>query len=130
VVNDVVRWFHLLAAAVWIGGSITVGALVPALRKAGATQEQIRAAARRFGTVAWIAIATSITTGIIQVIRLHLPVHGNTRLVLKVTLVGIAVVIAYVHQVTASRSRPAVRGALEGLSLLVALAILAIAVTL
>lgn len=130
MVNDVVRWFHLLAAAVWIGGSITVGALVPALRRAGATTEQIRAAARRFGVVAWTALAVSITTGITQVARFHIMVRGNARLTLKLTLVGAAVVVTYVHQMTAARSRPAVRGALEGLSLVLALAILGAAVAL
>lgn len=126
--DDVVKWFHLLAAAVWIGGSITVGALVPALRKAGATTEQIRAAARRFGVVAWTALATSIVTGLIQVARRHYTIQG--RLAFKVALVGVAVVVAYVHQVTAKRTPPAVRGALEGLSLVLALGILAVAVTL
>lgn len=126
----VVRWFHLLAAAVWIGGTITVAAVVPALRKAGATTDQVRSAARRFGIVAWAALATSVTTGIIQLARRHIPVAGNTRLVVKLTLVGAAVVVAYIHQITAARSRPAVRGALEGLTLLLGLAILAAAVML
>ena len=130
MVNDVVRWFHLLAAAVWLGGSITVGALVPALRKAGASSEQIRAAARRFGVVAWTALAISVTTGIIQLVRFHLAVRGNSTLTVKLALVAAAVVIAYVHQVTAARSRPAVRGTLEALSLVLALAVLGAAVAL
>lgn len=125
-----VRWFHLLAAAVWIGGTITLAALVPALRKSGATTEQIRAAARRFGIVAWTALSVSVATGVIQLLRLHLPVSGNTRLTIKLALVGVAVVVAWVHQVTAARSRPAVRGAVEGLTLVLALVILAMAVSL
>jgi putative copper export protein len=128
VLDDVVRWFHLLAAAVWIGGSITVGALVPALRSAGATREQLRAAARRFGTVAWIALATSVVTGVVQVVRLHYPMRG--RLEIKIGLVVLAALAAYIHQVTAARSRPVIRAGLETLSLGLALAILAVAVSL
>jgi len=51
VLDDLIRWIHLLAAAIWIGGMITVAALVPALRGARATSDQIRAAARRFGAL-------------------------------------------------------------------------------
>nr|NIR37826.1 copper-binding protein [Actinomycetota bacterium]NIS32340.1 copper-binding protein [Actinomycetota bacterium]NIU18815.1 copper-binding protein [Actinomycetota bacterium]NIU67372.1 copper-binding protein [Actinomycetota bacterium]NIV87869.1 copper-binding protein [Actinomycetota bacterium] len=36
-------WFHLLGMSVWIGGTITVGAIVPALRRSGASREQLRA---------------------------------------------------------------------------------------
>lgn len=130
VIDDVIRWFHLVAAAVWIGGSITVGALVPALRAAGSTPEQIRAAARRFGVVAWTAIGVSVITGVIQLARMHIDLEANTRLTIKLALVTAAIVVAYLHQITAARSRPAVRGALEGVSLILALSILGVAVTL
>ena len=49
-------FFHLLGAAVWLGGTITVGALVPALRRAGAERPQLQAMARQFGKVSWAAI--------------------------------------------------------------------------
>ena len=49
-------FFHLLGAAVWLGGTITVGGLVPALRRAGAERPQLQAMARQFGKVSWAAI--------------------------------------------------------------------------
>lgn len=128
--DDLIRWFHLLAAATWIGGSITVAALVPVLRKSGATTDQVRAAARRFGVVAWTAIGLSVVTGIIQLIRLDYPTRGNTALTLKLLLVGLAVSVAWLHQLIARRVSPPIRGALEGILLLLALAILAAAVAL
>lgn len=128
--NELIRWIHLVAATVWVGGQITVAALVPALRKAGATTEQIRAAARRFGVVAWGAIGVSVLTGILQLIRLDYPTRGNTALLVKLLLVGIAVAIAWFHQMIARSASPALRGALEGTLLVLALAIVGAAVAL
>ena len=54
--------FHVLAATVWVGGQVTLAALVPALRRFG--DEVPRAAARRFNQVAWIAFVVLIVTGI------------------------------------------------------------------
>lgn len=130
VLDDLIRWIHLLAATIWIGGMITVAVLVPALRSAGATSDQIRAAARRFGVVAWSAIGTSVATGIIQLIRLDIPTRGNTALAIKLLLVGVAVAVAWIHQIVARTASPALRGALEGSLLLLALGILAAAVAL
>lgn len=47
---------------VWVGGQLTLAALVPALRRFGA--EVPRAAVRRFNQVAWIAFAVLIVTEI------------------------------------------------------------------
>ena len=128
--DELIRWVHLIAAAVWVGGQITVAALVPALRRAGAGAEQIRAAARRFGVVAWSAIGVSVATVIVQLIRLDYPTGGNTTLAVKLLLVGIAVAVAWFHQLIARNASPALRGALEGSLLLLALAIVAAAVAL
>jgi uncharacterized membrane protein len=128
VVDDLVRWFHLLAAAIWIGGMITVAALVPALRKAGASRQQIQAAARRFGLVAWSALLVSVLTGMIQLTRLDIGIGDNTALAIKLGLVGSAVILAYVHQQVSRGATPMVRGVMEVLLLVLGLAILAAAV--
>src|SRR3954453_13168316 len=63
VTADTVRLFlHVLAAAVWVGGQITLVAILPVLRGAGA--DVPRAAARSFGRIAWTAFAVLIVTGI------------------------------------------------------------------
>ncbi|WP_181646956.1 hypothetical protein [Streptomyces sp. WAC00263] len=60
---DTVRMFlHILAATVWVGGQLTLAALVPALRGLGA--QVTRAAARRFNQVAWPAFAVLVATGV------------------------------------------------------------------
>jgi uncharacterized membrane protein len=124
--DGVIRWVHLLAASVWIGGSLTVAAAVPALRAAGVDRDQLRALARRFGVVAWVAMAASVATGIVQIARLE-PELGPA-LGIKLMLVGFAVSLAYAHQLFARNASPAMRGLMEGGSLVLALVILAAAV--
>lgn len=130
MLNDLVRWFHVLAAAVWVGGMITVAALVPVLRKAGVERSVIQAAARRFGAAAWVALTVSAVTGVIQISRLGVEVRGNTVLMIKLALVGLSVGLTFVHQELARDVSPAVRGIMEGLLLLLGLGILYAAVSL
>ena len=124
-----IRFFHLLAAAVWTGGIFTLAALVPALRKAGADRPMLQAAARQFARISWVAMAVAIGTGVAQVILLRLPwTYG--RLHIKLGVVALAVVVTGIHQVTAKRTSPAMRGALQGVIMLISLGIYAAAVAL
>lgn len=128
--DDFIRYFHLLGAAVWIGGMVTVAALVPALRKSGAAAETVRAVARRFGMVAWVGMGLAVVTGIAQVLRLSVPTRGNTTLMIKLLLVAVAVSVTMAHQLLARSLPPAARGAVEGVMLLLGLAILWFAIQL
>lgn len=62
-----VRFLHVLGAACWVGGMITLGVVaVPAARLAGdrsAGRRVITSAARRFGAVGALAFAVLIATG-------------------------------------------------------------------
>lgn len=121
------RLVHLLAAAVWTGGLVTLGALVPALRKAGADREMLRAAARRFGVVSWTAMGVAVATGLLQVFAMQLPwTYG--RLHVKITLVIVAIGLAGFHQATAKRASPAARGVVQALILAVSIGIFGVAV--
>ena len=125
--SEVVRWLHLLAAATWTGGLIALAALVPVLRRTGSDRPQLQAIARRFGVVSWSAMAVAVVTGVWQVIRLHFP---WSDVALKVTLVIVAFGLALVHQLTARHTSPGVRGALQGMILVVSIAIFGAAVAL
>lgn len=72
-------------------------------------------------------MAFAVATGLLQVWLMHLP-WAYGRLQVKIGLVGVAVVLAAVHQVTARRSSPAVRGVVQLAILGVSLAIFAAAV--
>ena len=119
---DSVRLFlHVLAATVWVGGQLTLAALVPALRAAGT--EVPGRAARAFNRIAWPAFAVLVLTGIWNVAAEHDQVHGRyrTTLIVKLVVVVISGVAALAHARARSRTGLAVFGALTGLSALLAL---------
>jgi putative copper export protein len=119
---DTIRLFlHVLAATVWVGGQLTLAALVPVLRKSGA--DIPRTAARRFNQVAWPAFAVLIITGIWNVIAVRSQVTGSyeTTLVVKLVVVLISGVTAALHARARGTAGRAVFGALTGVSALGAL---------
>jgi putative copper export protein len=130
MLTDIIRFFHVLAATVWVGGMITVAVLVPLLRRNGVERTTIQAAARRFGAVAWVALSISVFTGILQLIRLEVELKGNTPMLIKLTLVGLSIGLTFVHQEVARDVSPALRGVMEATLLLLGLGILFAAVSL
>lgn len=126
---DWLKWVHLLGAAVWTGGLITLAALVPALRSAGADRPLLQAAARRFGTLSWSALTLIVITGIWQVQEISLR-WSYGRLVFKLVLVGVVAGLALLHQLTARRMSAAGRGAIQGVILALSIGIFAAAVRL
>ncbi len=119
---DTIRLFlHVLAATIWVGGQITLAALVPVLGRLGT--EIPRAAARRFNQVAWPAFAVLVITGIWNIAAVHAQVHGSyeTTLVVKLIVVVISGVTAALHARARNPRWIAVFGALTGLSALAAL---------
>lgn len=121
---DTVRLFlHVLAATVWVGGQLTLAAVVPVLRRFGA--EVPKAAARRFNQVAWTAFAVLIGTGVGNVIAVWPDVsHGSSyraTLIVKLVAVGVSGIAAALHARARSTAGLAVFGALAGVSALAAL---------
>ena len=121
---DTIRLFlHVLAATVWVGGQLTLAALVPALRRFGAEVPQ--AAARRFNQVAWVAFGVLIVTGIWNVTAVSHQVSRNgdyrTTLIVKLIVVAISGVTAALHARSKGVAGRAVFGALTGISALLAL---------
>ena len=119
---DTIRLFlHVLAATVWVGGQITLAALVPVLRRLGAGIP--RAAARRFNQVAWPVFGVLVVTGIWNIAAERSKVNGSyeTTLIIKLIVVVISGVTAALHTRAKSAAGLAVFGALTGVSALVAL---------
>jgi putative copper export protein len=119
---DTVRLFlHVLAATVWVGGQITLAALVPVLRRLGA--EIPRSAARAFNRVAWPAFGILLITGVWNVIAVRGQITGayQATLIVKLVLVAVSGVTAWLHTRATSRAGLAAFGALTALSALGAL---------
>src|SRR5581483_10017098 len=95
---DTIRLFlHVLAATVWVGGQLTLAALVPALRGLGA--EVPRSAARAFNRVAWPAFGILLLTGVWNVIAERGKITGDYQatLIAKLAVVVVSGVTAFLH---------------------------------
>jgi len=124
------RWLlfaHLVGAAVWLGGMVTVGALVPAMRKAGVERPQIQAVARQFGRVSWTAFGLTVGVGIIALVINPGSVSALPGFDLKMGLVAAAAGLALWHQLAAGNQSPARRGMIQAVILVVTLGVYAIA---
>jgi putative copper export protein len=112
-------FLHILAATIWVGGQLTLAALVPTLRAMGA--QAPKAAARRFNQVAWPAFGVLVLTGIWNIVaesdKQSDPGY-QTTLGIKMALVLLSGVSAFLHTRARSRSGLAVWGALAALSAL------------
>ena len=112
-------FLHILAATIWVGGQLTLGALVPTLRSMGA--QAPKAAAQRFNQVAWPAFGVLVLTGIWNIVaesdKQSDPGY-QTTLGIKMALVLLSGVSAFLHTRAKSKSGLAVWGALAALSAL------------
>ena len=117
---DVTRLFlHVLAATIWVGGQLTLAALVPALPLGG---EVTRTAARAFRRVAWPAFAVLVVTGVWNLASLSSDERNGTGvLTVKLAAVLVSGVSAFAHERATSRRGLAIWGALAAVSALVAL---------
>jgi putative copper export protein len=119
---DTVRLFlHVLAATIWVGGQLTLAALVPALRAAGT--DVPRLAARAYNRVAWPAFGVLIVTGVWNIIAVGSDTSTAWQIVLGIKLVVVAIsgLTAYLHARAKTRTTLAVYGAATGASAVVAL---------
>jgi putative copper export protein len=116
-------FLHVLAATIWVGGQLVLAALVPVLRRFGS--EAVTAVARRFNQVAWGAFAVLVLTGIWNIAAISGTADDTARyrttLMVKLAVVVVSGITAFVHtRATTARGR-AIWGALTGLSALAAL---------
>lgn len=118
---DTVRLFlHVLGAAVWVGGQLTLAALVPALRRLG--PDVPRAAARRFNVVAWPAYGLLVVTGAWNIAASgQMTASYRATLIAKLVVVAASGITAILHARSKSTVGLAAWGALTGVTALGAL---------
>jgi putative copper export protein len=121
---DTIRLFlHVLAATIWVGGQLVLAALVPVLRRFGS--EAVSAVARQFNRVAWSAFVVLVLTGIWNITAISgtssdTPSY-RTTLMVKLAVVVLSGIAAFVHIRTKTPKGRAIWGALTGLTALGAL---------
>lgn len=104
--DDLANWvdtvrlsLHVTAAAVWVGGQIVLGGLVPTVRSFGG--DATAKVARTFARVAWPAFVVLVGTGVWNVMAMG---NGNGNhdwqavLGVKIAVVVVAAVAIGVHQ--------------------------------
>jgi uncharacterized membrane protein len=122
----IVRWFHLIAASIWVGGLFTLGAVVATLRAHDVERPVLRAVARRFGQLSWAAMAVAVLSGGWMAIDyIDQPI-----LAVKMGLVALTAGLAAWHQFAAENQTPKMRGILQALILVSSLAVVAAAIAL
>jgi putative copper export protein len=118
---EAVRIFlHLLAATVWVGGQLVLAGLVPVLKRL--SPEAPRAVAVQFGRIAWPAFGVLVLTGIWNILAVGDAGDEYRRtLELKLAVVLLSGVAAYLHARATTRKGLSVWGALTALSAIAAL---------
>jgi len=116
-------WLHVLGATVWVGGQLTLAALVPALRAAG--PDVPKRAAQAFNKVAWPAFGLLLVTGIWNIVAVNNADHPSSAyqavLGAKLAVVAASGISAWQHTRATSAKGLAIWGALTGLTALSAL---------
>jgi putative copper export protein len=112
---------HVLAAAVWVGGQLTLAGLVPTARSLG--EGAPRSLARAFSRLQWPAYAVLVVTGLWNVSAVHAgqPHTWVIVLVVKIVVVALAGLAAFLHTRSSTRRGVAVWGALTASSSIAAL---------
>jgi putative copper export protein len=121
--SDTIRLFlHVLAATVWVGGQLTLAGLVSTVREVDAGAPRL--VARRFNRIAWPAFAVLLATGVWNLLEIDIGDHSTeyqVTLFVKLMLVALSGVAAFLHTIARTRMGLAVWGALSGLSSVAAL---------
>jgi putative copper export protein len=113
---------HVFAAAVWVGGQITVAGLLPTLRRLG--DDAPRKVARAFARIEWPMFALLIATGIWNVLAddpSKQTSGWNAVLGAKIAVVLVAGLTAYWHGRARTRAGIAAFGGIAGLASMAAL---------
>jgi putative copper export protein len=119
---DTVRLtLHVLAAAVWVGGQIVVAGLLPTLRSVG--DDVPRRVAQAFARVQWPAYGLLLLTGVWNVAATskHQPPAWHVVLAVKIGVVLLAGLGAFLHQRSTSKRGLAIWGAVAALASVAAL---------
>jgi putative copper export protein len=120
---DTIRLFlHVLAATIWVGGQLTLAGLVPTVRDIDAGAPRL--VARRFNQIAWPAFAVLLATGVWNLLEIDIgdrSTEYQVTLFVKLMVVALSGVAAFLHIISRTRLGLAVWGALSGLSSVAAL---------
>lgn len=108
---------HVTAAAVWVGGQITMVGLLPTIRGLG--EDAPKKVARALGRLMWPAFALLLITGFWNIAALTTKDASSAWkavLMVKITVVIVAGVAVFLHQRATSKVGLAVWGSVGGVA--------------
>ena len=118
-----VRLFlHVIAATVWVGGQLTLAGLVPVLR--GLDPTAPKAVARQFNRIAWPAFGVLVATGVWNLVEVKVgdaSTKYQVTIFVKLCVVAVSGVGAFLHTQAKTRQGLAVWGAVGGLATILSL---------
>lgn len=137
----VVRFLHVLSAAVWVGGLIVLTFYVNPTIKTGFSEEEAAPVVTKLGkrvgiTLMAVLLPILIATGTALLVRRHvgaatlLSTNYGRMLFLKLCLVVVVVVVAAVHGVVTSRGQKTLSRVLSISTVVISILILGCAVAL
>lgn len=115
-------FLHVIAAAVWVGGQVVLGALVPTIRRAA--PDALKPVARAYARVAWPAFGVLVVTGLWNLMAVDVTALDSAQQATVLVHVAIGLLsgmFAAVHSYGNSKVALAVGGALGLLSALAAM---------
>jgi putative copper export protein len=114
---------HVLAASVWVGGQFTLAGLVPTARGLG--EGAPRTLAQAFARIQWPAYAVLVVTGLWNVSVTHAgqPSAWQAVLGVKIAVVALAGLAAWLHSRAGSKKGLAIWGAVTAVASVAALAL-------
>lgn len=112
---------HVLAATIWVGGQLTLAGLVPTVRNLAT--EGPRRVARAFAFISWPAYAVLVATGFwnMAAVGKGQPSAWKVVLSVKIVVVVLAGLGAWLHSISRSQAGLAAWGAIGSLASVTAL---------
>ncbi len=120
--NTIRLFLHVIAATVWVGGQLTLAGLVPTLRTLDPAAP--KAAARQFNRIAWPAFGVLVLTGVWNLVEVEVGDRSTAyqvTLFVKLSIVALSGISAFLHTQARTRRGLAIWGALSGAATIAAL---------
>ena len=120
--NTIRLFLHVIAATVWVGGQLTLAGLVPTLRRLDPAAP--KAAARQFNRIAWPAFGVLVLTGVWNLVEVEVGDRSTAyqvTLFVKLSIVALSGISAFLHTQARTRRGLAIWGALSGAATIAAL---------
>ena len=115
--ENILKFIHMIGLSIWIGSMVTWAFFAPKLNKFDPTRNTTGVLRNLFSKISWISYAVSILSGITLY---FLNQSTTSNWYIEVSVLALAGIVIAFHSFATNIS-PAIRGAFNGVMLLLAL---------